>query len=153
MASRYAKLVVKAPPEGLRGNALCEVIGRVLDVKETPWVAACDMDVSGVVRPLLLVSAREIRVWRSDELLSLLAKAEQVLWASLFFCRDQSRAIAIQTDERYETSAEKADFVIRAVEAGEVRIFAAEAEYSKWVQAFPEETPTLGELSESDFPE
>jgi hypothetical protein len=149
---RYVKVRV-LPAQGTSGSAVVSILRNVVDAAITPWVAATDVDLSGPARANLNLQARDVRVIPTMDLLRIIADAEQIVWASFFFCRLQADALGILPEQSYSESTAKAQFVARVVDGASVELFAAESEYAVLQGRLPDSRIEIGELSSEDFPE
>jgi len=85
--------------------------------------------------------------------LSLLQRATQVVWATLFFCRTESEAGMIRPDETYEASTEKAVVTVRVVDATYVYIIGREDVLRGAERVLPPGESHLGAIEDMEFPE
>lgn len=151
--ARYLEVCVPAPAEGLSGPLVAEWLERLLANRNLHWVAVSDVDVAGDSRPELAISARSARVMPSITLVALIARATQVVWASLYFCRTEADAKRIRPDEKYEESAEKAVLTVRAVDGSYVYVTGKEQLLVGVESVLPPGTVHVGPIEEMEFPE
>lgn len=152
-AETYLQLCIRVPEEGATGSIVADWIERAVLNRNVGWAAISDVDVSGDVRPELYATAREIRVMTTSTLLSLLRRAPQAVWASLFFCDSEANAHGIAADETYEQSTAKAVVVIRVVDATELHVIGREEVLRGTERVLPPATIRVGSLYELEFPE
>ncbi|MGC4070807.1 MAG: hypothetical protein QM784_40260 [Polyangiaceae bacterium] len=141
------------PAQGTSGSVVVSILRNVIDAAITPWVAATDVDLSGPARANLNVRASDVRVVPTTDLLRIIADAEQVVWASFFFCRSHANALGILPELSYIESTAIAHLVARVVDATSVELFASGSEYGALRERFPNSTIEVGELSSTDFAE
>lgn len=149
----YIELCIPAPAEGLSGALVAAWIEQLLGRLPLDWVAATDVDVAGGVRSELLLSAQEIRVARCAEFVAQLCRAEQVVWASLFFCSSPEAAAKIRPDETYQSSTKKALLAVRIVDASYFYVIGAESTVRGLVPVLPQGDLRVSSLEELEFPE
>lgn len=151
--SIYIQICVRVPEEGATGSVVAQAVKRVVSAIRAPWVATSDVDVSGNVRSDLLVASHERKIMKTAQLLELIECAEQVVWASLFFCRDKAAALSIRPDESYADSTLKAEAVVRVVDATYIYIIASKAVAEQWAKQFSAPDVKEGAIDQMDFPE
>jgi len=152
-AASYLQICIPAPEEGLSGTLVAEWIERVLMNRNLDWVAVSDVDVAGDSRAQLTISAHEARVMQTSTLVSLIRRATQVVWASLFFCRTESDVKRIQPEEKYEESTEKAIATVRVVDASYVYVIGREQVLGGVEKVLPPGAIRIGPIEEMEFPE
>lgn len=149
----YLQLCVPVPKEGATGAVVAQWIERAIENRELNWVTASDVDIAGDARPELSNTAREVRVMETTSLISLLRRATQVVWATLFFCESEKQARALQPDETYEQSTAKATLVVRVFDASELHVIGREQLLRGVETQFPTGSLRICAIDELDFPE
>lgn len=149
----YLQVCVPAPEDGLSGPLVAEWIERVLLNRSLDWVAVSDTDVAGDSRSQLTISMDEVRVMQTSALVSLLRRANQVVWASLFFCATEADAKKVQSTETYEESIQKAIATVRAVDASYVYVIGKEQILRGVEKVLPPGAIRTGAIHDMEFPE
>lgn len=153
MKQKLAELCVLAPPEGMAGVVVLRWSAAVVAASAVPWVALTDVDVSGESRARLLVDARECRVVSSQWFFGEIARANQVVWCSAFFCAAREQAAAIAPSESYAVSVLKADVTVRVVDATYFYAFGSPGYADSWRRLFPASRVRVVFDDELEFPE
>ncbi len=153
LMATHALMILPAPEEGWSGRHVANVILRIVCPESLPWVAACDVDLTGSVRNALGVAAKELRVFQASDLLHALPASDQVVWASWFFFSAAKDAETIRPHESYVESARKSELVVRVVDAGYVYVAGPVGLAQSWRSSFQNATIEVVDLSESHFPE
>lgn len=142
------------PEDGyISGRFLAHTIGLVASVRRMPWTTATDVDLSGAARRDLTLTARDVLVCRHRWLLGILGRADQIVWATFFFCSTRARCEAIRPEETYAESACKASLVVRVVDASYVSLLAAAPTAKRWRETFPLAPRREGPIEQMSFPE
>ena len=152
-SASYLQVCVPAPVGGLSGPLFAEWIERVLSNLNLDWVTVSDIDVAAESRPQLALNAHEARVMQTSTLVSLMRRAAQVVWASLFFCRTESDAKRVQPEETYEESTEKAIATVRVVDASYVYVIGKEQVLRGVEKILPPGAIHVGSIEDMEFPE
>jgi hypothetical protein len=105
------------------------------------------------VRPAPRLTAHDVLVCRHRWLLETLRAAEQIVWATFFFCRTKACCTSIRSYETYADSARKASFVLRVVDATYVTLLAPTRTAKPWLATFPSARWCQGPLEQMTFPE
>lgn len=152
-SASYLQICIPAPEDGLSGTVVADWIEYVVSTRDLAWVASSDVDVAGDARAQLSIGAHGIRVMLASELLSLIRRATQVVWASLFFCRTESDAKMVQSDEAYEVSTAKAIVTVRVVDASYVYFIGREDVLWGVQDLLPPGERRIGAITDMEFPE
>src|SRR5689334_20968599 len=132
----YIQICVRVPEEGATGGVVVDAVKHVVNDIRVPWVTTSDVDVIGEVRSDLLVTSREVKILKTAQLLELIERAEQIIWASFFFCSDKFTALSIRADESYAMSTLKAEVVVRVVDATYVYVIGPKTTAEQWLKRF-----------------
>lgn len=152
---RYTQVCLPSAEDGATGRGFVATIRAVMGGTLPRWLAASDVDLAGPSRAELSVASRTSKVVRSDEYLDALSQAEQIVWANLFFCADESTARSISAVEDYVRSLAKAEFLARVVDADTYCFYGPSVVLDGRIGGLVDTNTDVirGGLSELDFPE
>jgi hypothetical protein len=149
----YTQTCISVTGEGPTGEIVADVINHAISLAQAHWAVISDTDISGGTRCDLLTEGTEVRVLTTQDLVRLIESADQVVWASLFFCRKESDALLIRGDESYVQSTSKSDVVVRVVDATYIYVIAPRENTVCWRDRFEMIEVKETTIDQIDFPE
>lgn len=151
MAKRYMQICIEAK-EGADGQGLISIVERASIALATDWALLSDVDLVGTARQYLLTKGHEVRVMTVSSLLKLLKEAEQVVWATIFFCHSKEAAETITGAEDFVSALEKSQGLVRVVDATYYYIYGSVKNFENLSVTFIGEQKE-GFAEDLDFPE
>jgi hypothetical protein len=150
-AEMYVQICLE-PPDGTNGPGLFRLLQLVLTSVPAGWATLSDVDLVGGSRASLGTESRAVRVVSVVQLLALLQDTEQIVWANVFLCRSREVADEITGSEDYCTAVEKAEVLVRVVDASYYYVYGLPTRLAEIRNELGGEQKE-GLVGELDFPE